>query len=97
MRSRLGPGTQALLDMCITCDVGTTFLGDGEDSAAGPLQRTYFAESNAKTSAERSRQLPTLRKKKQRSQSTVDAKRATEEQEFKSRKHVLDILHKPGI
>ena len=46
--------------------VGGTFLGDedGEDSAAGHSQRTYLAESGAETSAERSRRLATLTKKK---------------------------------
>ena len=35
--------------------VGGTILGDGgrDDSAAGPSQRTYLAESSATTSAER--------------------------------------------
>ena len=33
---------------------------DREDSAAGPSQRTYLAESSAEASAERSRQLATL-------------------------------------
>ena len=45
---------------------GQRFLAmeDGEDSAAGPLQRTYLAESSVETSAERSRWLETLTKKK---------------------------------
>ena len=50
-------------------DVGTSldprpFLvtEDGEDSMAGPLQRTYLAESSAEASAEHSRGLATLTK-----------------------------------
>ena len=39
-------------------------MEDGEDSVPGPLQRTYLAESSAETSAERSRRLATLTKKK---------------------------------
>ena len=46
------------------------------------------------TSAERSQWLVTLRKTKQRSLPTVETKRV---KAFKSRKHVLEILHKPGI
>ena len=52
-------------------DVGTSLdprpflaMEDGEDSAAGPLQRTYLAESSAELSAERSRRLATLTKNK---------------------------------
>ena len=67
---------------------------DGEDSTAGPSQRTYLAESNAEASAEHSRWLVTLAKKKKRGQSTIEAKN---KKEFNSRKHVLEILHKPGI
>ena len=37
---------------------------DGEDSAAGPSQHTYLAESSAEASAERSRRLATLTKNK---------------------------------
>ena len=37
---------------------------DREDSVAGPLQRTYLAESSAEASAERSRRLATLTKNK---------------------------------
>ena len=44
-------------------------MEDGEDSGAGPLQRTCFVES----SAERSRRLVTLRKRKQQSQCTKEA------------------------
>ena len=47
-------------------ELGGRFLAmeDWEDSAAGPLQRTYFAESSAETSAQRSRRLATLTKQK---------------------------------
>ena len=47
-------------------DVGTTFLAmeDGEDCAAGPLQRTYLAKSSAGASAECGRRLATLTKNK---------------------------------
>ena len=34
---------------------GFSAMEDGEDSAAGPSQRTYLTESSAETSAERSR------------------------------------------
>ena len=76
-------------------DVGMA-TEDGEDSTAGPSQRTYLAESNAEASAEHSRWLVTLtkKKKKKRGQSTIEAKN---KKEFNSRKHVLEILHKPGI
>jgi len=47
-------------------------MEDVEDSTAGPPQRTCFAES----SAERSRQLATLRKRKQQCQCTKEAKKA---------------------
>ena len=40
------------------------FLEDREDSAAGPLQRMYLAESSAEVSAERSQRLATLTKNK---------------------------------
>ena len=50
-------------------------MEDAEDIATGPPQRMCFAES----SAERSRRLATLRKRKQRSQCTKDAKRARRE------------------
>ena len=56
-------------ETCITRELRwrTEFLGNGgrEDSAAGPSQRTYLAESSAETSAERSRRLATLKMKKQ--------------------------------
>ena len=38
--------------------------GEAEDSAAGPSQRTYLAESSAERSAECSRRLATLTKNK---------------------------------
>ena len=57
-------------------------MEDGKDSAAGPPQRTCFAE----LSAERSRRLATLRKRKQQSQCTKEAKRARREQEKVQRK-----------
>ena len=80
---------------------GRPFLAmeDGEDSAAGPLQCTYLAESSAETSAEGNQRLATLRKRKQRCRSTVvETKRARREQERVQKcKHVLEILHKPGI
>ena len=41
---------------------------------------TYLAESSAEMSAERNRWLATLRKKKQRGQSIVEAKRARRDQ-----------------
>ena len=47
-----------------TTTSGPSFLEDGKDSAAGPLQRTYLAESSAEVSAERSRRLETLTKNK---------------------------------
>ena len=50
-------------------------MEDGEDSVAGPPQRTCFVE----LSAECSRRLATLRKTKQRSQCTKEAKRARRE------------------
>ena len=69
-------------------------MEDGYDNAVGPPQRTCFAES----STELSRRLAALRKRKQRSQGTVEAKRARREREkVKRRKHVVESLHKPGI
>ena len=54
---------------------------------AGPSQRTYLVELSAETSAEQ--WLVTLRKKKQRSQSTIEAKRARREQEkVQKKKHI---------
>ena len=47
--SRLGPGTHASLDMCITRDVGTTFLGDRGQKGqhSWPFAMYVFAESSA--------------------------------------------------
>ena len=39
-------------------------MEDGKDSAAGPSQRTYLAESSAEAGDERSRWLATVTKKK---------------------------------
>ena len=52
-------------------------MEDGYDNAVGPPQCMCFAESNT----ERSRRLAALRKRKQRSQGTVEAKRARREWE----------------
>ena len=71
--------------------VGGRFLvmEDREDSVAGPLQRTYLAES--------SERLATQTKKKAK-RSVHQAKRARREQEtVQSTNHVLESLHKPGI
>ena len=59
-------------ETCITqghrrrTELGGRFLAmeDGEDSVAGPSKLTYLAESSAETSAECSRRLATLTKKK---------------------------------
>ena len=73
-------------------------MEDVEDSAAGPSQSTYLAESSAETSAERRRRLATLTMKKAKRsvhrRGQESKKRTTE---FKSRKHVLESLHRPGI
>ena len=68
-------------------------MEDRLDNAVGPPQHTHFAES----STERSQRLAALRKIKQRSQCTVEAKRARREQEKVQKKHVVESLHKPGI
>ena len=52
-------------------------MEDVEDSAAGPPQHRYFVE----LSAECRQQLATLRKRKQQSQCTKEAKKAKREQE----------------
>ena len=52
-------------------------IENGQGNAAGPPQRMCFAES----STEHSRRLAALRKRKLRSQCTVEAKRARIEQE----------------
>ena len=76
----------------------TAFLASGgRGGQRGWSSATYvFVES----SEERSRWLPTLRKRKQRSQCTKEAKskRAKENKRYcKGRKHVVESLHKPGI
>ena len=50
---------------CITRRRRDDVFGDGgrEDSAAGPSQRTYLAESSAEANTERSRRLATLTKR----------------------------------
>ena len=77
--------------------IGATFLGDEgrEDSMARPSQHTYLAESSAEMSAERSRQLATQRKKAMKSVQPRGQEKS--KKEFKSRKHILESLHKPGI
>ena len=54
---------------------GQHFLAmeDREDSMAGSSQCTYFSKPSAETSAEYSRRLTSLSKRKQRSQSTAEA------------------------
>ena len=52
-------------------------MEEGRTMWAGPLQRTCFAESSTK----RSRRLVVLRKRKQRSQCTVEAKRTSAKEE----------------
>ena len=64
--------------------MGQRFLAmeDGEDSATGPSQRTYLAESSVETSAERSQRLATpTTKKANGGQSAIEAKRARREQQ----------------
>ena len=66
---------------------------------AGPSQRTYLAESSVETSAERTRRLATLTKKKAKSsvhRRSQESKNRTKKK-FTGRKHVLESLHKPGI
>ena len=76
-RARSGTHASRALTMEVEDREEQRFLTmeDGEDSVAGPPQRTCFVE----LSAERSRQLATLRKTKQRSQCTKEAKRARRE------------------
>ena len=82
-------------------EVGTTFLADGRRGGQRdwPFATYVFAERSAQTSAERSPRLPTLRKKK--AKKSAHRRKLRERQknkkEFKSRKHVLEIVHKPGI
>ena len=79
--------------------LGRRFLAteDGEDSAAGPSQRTYLAESSAEASAERSQQLATLTKNKTNSL----VHRRSQESKKRTRKsstvESTGILHKSGI
>ena len=69
-------------------------IEDGEVSIAGLPQRTCFVES----SAERSRRFATLRKSKQQSKCTKEAKRAKEnKRNCKGRKHVAESLHKSQV
>ena len=68
---------------------GRRFLAieNGEDSAAGPLQRTYLAELSAETSAGRSRRVPTLRNlNMQWSQVHRRSQESVQERRFKSEK-----------
>ena len=82
-------------------EVGTTFLADGRRGGQRdwPFATYVFAERSAQTSAERSRRLPTLRKKKAKKSAhrRKPRERQKNKKEFKSRKHVLEIVHKPGI
>ena len=79
-------------------EVGTTFLADGRRGGQRdwPFASYVFAERSAQTSAER---LPTLRKKKAKKSAhrRKPRERQKNKKEFKSRKHVLEIVHKPGI
>ena len=70
-------GAWALLIHVLHKDIRRCFLvmEDREDSVAWPLQCTYLV----KLSAERSRLLATLTKRKQKSQSTIKVKRVQEE------------------
>ena len=64
-------------------------MEDGEDSAAGASQCTYLAESSAEMSAECSRQLATLTKKKAEVSPPWKPREQEEnKKEFKSRKHI---------
>ena len=100
LRSCPGPRTQASLDTCITRD--GTFLGNGRRGGRGgqcgwPFTTYVFCGVKCINECWTQPTAADSEKKKRRSQSTIDAKRVTEEPEFKSRKHVLEILHKPGI
>ena len=64
---------------------------DGEDSAAGPSQRTFSAESSAEAIAERSRRLATRTKNK--TERSVHRRSQESKKKFSSRKHVLEVLH----
>ena len=73
-------------------------MEDGEDRVAGPSQYTYLQIQVHKRVLNIADGCRLWEEKSEGlSQSTVDIKRAIEEQEFKSRKHLLEILHKPGI
>ena len=73
-------------------------MEDGEDRVAGPSQYTYLQIQVHKRVLNIADGCQLWEEKSEEfSQSTVDIKRAIEEQEFKSRKHLLEILHKPGI
>ena len=84
LRSRLGPGTQASLGMCITQRHRDDISCQRRMGRTVWLALRNIRILRSQESAERSQRLATLRRKKQRSQSTVEPKRATEEQEFKS-------------
>ena len=77
-----------------TTTSGRRFLAteEGEDSVAGPSQRTYFAEPKSayKMNAKCSRQLATLRKKA--TKSAYHRNHKSNRRTIKSRKHVLRIL-----
>ena len=67
-------------------------MEDGEDRVAGPSQYTYLQIQVHKRVLNIANGCWLWEEKSEElSQSTV------EEQEFKSRKHLLEILHKPGI
>ena len=68
-------------------------MEDVEDSAAGPPQHRYFVE----LSAECRQQLATLRKRKQQSQCTKEAKKAKREQEKLQKKKHVESLQKPSV
>ena len=57
---------------------------DGKDSAAGPSQRTYLAESSAEVSAEHSRQLATLTKNNKTKRSVHHRSRESKKRTRKS-------------
>ena len=63
-------------------------MDDREDSAAGPSQRAYLAESSAEMSAEHSRRLATVTKKKAKRsvhrRSQESKKRATKSSKVES-------------
>ena len=79
-----GYGLQDYTEMSMEDGVGgQCFLAmeNGVDNTAWHWQHTYLVESSAEMSVEYTRRLVTLTKKKQRCQSTVEAKRARREQE----------------